>query len=69
MDVYLRPLFLGLRNCVVNSLVLVLQASQKQQKLAVLFSNNCIVSDLQSTLRINDLSKGSVLCYENHYFY
>ena len=44
MDVYLRPLFLGLRNCVVNSLVLVLQASRRHQKLAVLFSYNCVVS-------------------------
>ena len=54
------PLFLGLRSCVVNSLVLVLRASRRHQKLAVLFSYNGVVSDLQGTLRINELSMGSV---------
>ena len=62
-------LFLGLRNSVVNSLVLVLRASRILQKLAVLFSYNPVISDLQCTLRINELSRGSVLCYKNHYFY
>jgi hypothetical protein len=68
MDVYLRPLFLGYRNFVVNSLVLVLRASRRHQKLALLFSYNRVVSDLHCTLRINELSRGSVLYYENHYF-
>ncbi len=49
----IHPFFLGLLNFVVNSLVLVLQASQRHQKLAVLFSYNRVVSDLQCTLRIN----------------
>ncbi len=66
---YIRQLFLGYHNFVVNSLVLVLQASRRHQKLALLFSYNCVVSDLQCTLLINELSRGSVLCYENHYFY
>ena len=30
---------------------------------------NRVVSDFQCTLRINELSRGSVLCYKNHYFY
>ena len=65
----MQPLFLGLRNCVVNSLVLGLGASQIHQKLALLFSYNRAVSVLQCTMRINELIRGSVLGYENHYFY
>jgi hypothetical protein len=61
--------FLGLCNCVVNSLVLVIQASQIHQKLALLFSYNRVVSVLQCTLCINELSRGSVSGYENDYFY
>ncbi len=69
MDVYLRPLFLGYRNFVVNSLVLVLRASRRHQKLALLFSYNPVISDLQYTLHINELSRGFVLCHENHNLY
>ena len=61
MVAYMQPLFLGLRNCEWNSLVLVLQASRRHQKLAVLFSYNQVVSDLQCALRIDELSMGSVL--------
>ena len=45
--------FFGLRNFVMISSVLVLQDSRICQKLALLFSYNCVVFVLQCTLRIN----------------
>jgi hypothetical protein len=68
MVVPIRPLFLGLHNCVLTSQILVLKAILRHRNLAVLFSYNRGILHLHTACHIHDLSRGSVLGYKNHNF-
>jgi hypothetical protein len=61
--------FLGLRKFVITSRIFVLKASWRHQNLAEIFSYNRGVLLLHTACRVDDLSRGSISYYENHYFY
>jgi hypothetical protein len=64
----MRQLFIGFCKFVVISLILVGSAIQRHQNLAEVFRYNRSVLLLHTASHVDDVSRGSILCYENHNF-